>query len=177
MNYIGSKYSLLEDIKSILDQYSVPPEGIALDLFAGSGALGIEALSRGAQRVVFVDENPVCLRSIRENLDRCGFRSQTEILRGRLPAFFRKLAQVIAGKADIVLLDPPYNQVDKALLLESMHHFSLLKENARIVFEHFHKDVFNSVPTGFLLEKQKRYGDTSLTFFRYRPGEPAKYGK
>jgi 16S rRNA (guanine966-N2)-methyltransferase len=152
-------------------------EGDVLDLFAGSGALGIEALSRGARHAVFVDENPLCLRAIRENLERCGFQSQTEVLRGRLPSAFRIVGRALPRKADIVLLDPPYGGVKKASMLESMHRFSLLKENARIVFEHFHKDVFTTIPAGFFVEKQRRYGDTSLTFFRYLTGDIARHEK
>jgi hypothetical protein len=82
-------------------------DGDVLDLFAGSGALGIEALSRGARHAVFVDENPLCLRAIRENLERCGFQSQTEVLRGRLPAAFRIVGRALLRKADIVLSPAP----------------------------------------------------------------------
>jgi len=144
-----------------------------LDLFAGSGALGIEALSRGAARAVFVAENPACVHASWEDLERCGFQSRGEVLRGRLPDAFRSVGRMLPKGAGLVLLDPPYGAREKGSLLAAMERFSLLAERARIVFEHFHKDVFSSLPPGFILEKQRRYGDTALTFFRYLPGDPA----
>ena len=142
-----------------------------LDLFAGSGALGLEALSRGARHAVFVEANPICLRAIRENLNRCGFCDGVHVLKATLPRDFQKVKKVIPHRVDVVFLDPPYNAVGKTDLLEALQHFSLLKENARIVFEHFYNDASITVPADFFLEDQRRYGDTGLTFIEYKPGE------
>jgi 16S rRNA (guanine966-N2)-methyltransferase len=141
-----------------------------MDLFSGSGALGIEALSRGAQYAVFVDSNPVSIRCIGENLVRCGFASRAQVLQARLPDGFRSVRKALSGAVDIVLADPPYAWEGKTGILQSLHRFSLLNEHATIVFEHFHKDVFLSVPHEFFLEDERRYGDTVLTFFHYKPG-------
>jgi 16S rRNA (guanine966-N2)-methyltransferase len=141
-----------------------------MDLFSGSGALGIEALSRGARHAVFVDSHPVCVRCIGENLERCDFPSRAQVLQARLPDDFRSVRKVLSGAVDIVLADPPYGWDGKAGILQELHRFSLVNEHATIVFEHFHKDVFSSVPQEFVLEDERRYGDTVLTFFHYQPG-------
>jgi len=148
------------------------PGGSVLDLFSGSGALGIEALSRGARNVVFLDENPGCIRCIRDNLNRCDFHSGHRVLQGRLPEALETLRREDPPHVDIVLMDPPYGWEGKARLFQALHHCSLLREHARIVCEHFHKDVFPTVPAEFSMEKQRRYGDTVLTFLHYLPGEP-----
>ncbi len=146
---------------------------VVLDLFAGSGALGIEALSRGAGHVTFVDHSPVCARTIRKNLERCGFLDRAEVLRGRIPETFSKIQKAGGVQYDLVLLDPPYNYniLEKEKILHKLNGFYLLKENARIVFEHFQKDTFGTSPEGFIIEEQRRYGDTMLTFFKYVTGE------
>lgn len=156
--------------------FSILGEGVAggtvLDLFAGSGALGIEALSRGARHVVFVDENPRCVACVRENLHHCGFRTGHRIVRGRLPDVLQTLRAALPRPADLVLMDPPYGWTRRDALFESLDRCSLLKDHARIVCEHFHKDVFPRAPSRFLLEKQRRYGDTVISFFLYLPGDP-----
>jgi 16S rRNA (guanine966-N2)-methyltransferase len=141
-----------------------------MDLFSGSGALGIEALSRGARNAAFVDSNPACVRCIRENLVRCGFQSHAQVLQARLPDDFQIVSKVLPGAMDIVFADPPYAWEGRVAILQDMHRFSLLNEHATIVIEHFHKDVSLSVPHEFFLEDERRYGDTVLTFIHYKPG-------
>ena len=142
-----------------------------LDLFAGSGALGIEALSRGARHAVFFDQNIACIRAIHENLDRCGFKENATVLKGRFPDENERIKTAISGTYDIVFLDPPYGVPEKDRILEKLDRFSLLSKNARIVFEHASNDQIDLVPQGFVLEKQRRYGDTMLTFLTYQPRE------
>jgi 16S rRNA (guanine(966)-N(2))-methyltransferase RsmD len=147
-------------------------DGSVMDLFSGSGALGIEAMSRGARHVVFVEENPRCIRCIHDNITRCGFHSGHQVMRGRLPEALRTLTKMAPPPVDIVLMDPPYGWAGNATLFQALHRCSLLRDHARIVCEHFHKDVFPAVPAEFRFEKQRKYGDTVLTFFDYLPGEP-----
>ena len=150
---------------------------IVLDAFAGSGALGIEALSRGAERAVFCDEKQECIHAIRENLRKCELAGRAVVFRTRLPEGLAGIREALAEPCDLVFLDPPYGAGGKERILEGLHRFALLKERARIVFEHAQKDVFACVPEGFVVEGERRYGDTLLTFFDYRTGEERDDGR
>jgi len=143
----------------------------AVDLFAGSGALGIEALSRGAEFVTFVDRNTACLEAIRENLARCGFLQRAAVHRAAIPRDYAGIRRAVARQYDLVLLDPPYRLRDATALLTGLHRCSLLRENARIVLEHSTRHLVRSVPAPFAVQDQRAYGDTALTFFVYRRGE------
>ncbi len=149
---------------------------VVLDAFAGSGALGIEALSRGALRAVFCDHATECTRAILHNLKACSMRDRAVVLRAGLPAGLVRVRAALAEPCDLVLLDPPYGMAEKGEILEALHRFALLKERARIVFEHAEDDIFACVPAGFLVEDERRYGDTMLTFLNYQPGEKTSDG-
>jgi 16S rRNA (guanine966-N2)-methyltransferase len=150
---------------------------IVLDAFAGSGALGIEALSRGAERAVFCDEKPECIHAIQENLRKCELDGRAVVLRTRLPEGLARVRETVAEPCDLVFLDPPYGAEEKGRILEELHRFALLKERARIVFEHARKDPFACVPACFVLETERRYGDTLLTFLNYQPGDERDDGR
>ena len=144
---------------------------VVLDAFAGSGALGIEALSRGAGRAVFCDENLECTHAILENLKVCAMTDRAVVLRTKVPAGLRRVREALVEPCDLLFLDPPYGMEEKGRILEAFHRFALLNEHARIVFEHPQKDIFSCVPAGFRVEDERRYGDTLLTFLNYQPGE------
>jgi len=174
-----------EDVRPTLDRireslFSILGDTVAgsvvLDAFAGSGALGIEALSRGAKFALFCDENPDCARTIQGNLERCGLMDRAVVLRVKVPEGFSRVRKALAEPCDLVFLDPPYRAEGRGRLLEEFHRFALLKERARIVFEHSPKDTFAFVPAGFDVEGERRYGDTLLTFLNYQPGEKREDG-
>lgn len=150
---------------------------VVLDAFAGSGALGIEALSRGAERAVFCDEKLECIRAIQENLKKCELTDRAMVFRTRVPEGLSIVRKALAGPCDLVFLDPPYGVEGKEQILEELHRFALLKERARIVLEHSQKDAFACVPAGFVVEDERRYGDTLLTFLNYQPGEEGDDGR
>jgi len=140
-------------------------EGLSvLDLFAGSGALGIEALSRGAARAFFVDCHPDSIALTKSNL----------LLTGLADA--ATLAMMDAGKAlkrffaegklfDIIFIDPPYNDADLSQqVLNLMAEFLPLSENGVIVFESDCRSELD-LPDIFHLSGRKVYGDTALSFF------------
>jgi len=169
-----------EDVRPTLDRireslFSILGDtvvgSVVLDAFAGSGALGIEALSRGAKFTLFCDENPDCARTIQGNLERCGFTDRAVVLRVKVPEGFSRVRKALAEPCDLVFLDPPYRAEGRGRLLEEFHRFALLKERARIVFEHSPKETFACVPAGFDVEGERRYGDTLLTFLNYQRGE------
>jgi 16S rRNA (guanine966-N2)-methyltransferase len=122
-----------------------------LDLFAGSGALGLEALSRGAGSVTFVELNPPSLRALQENIAALGVADAVSVHRGDALRFVERLSQ---GEFDIVLADPPYSTDQAARLV------ALFRQNpfGRILsVEH----RFDQELEG---DNTRRYGDTAITF-------------
>jgi 16S rRNA (guanine(966)-N(2))-methyltransferase RsmD len=131
-----------------------------LDLYAGSGAVGIEALSRGAAHATFVEKGRAALASITENLRRAGL-SETAAVRGE--DVRRYLASAAAGddRFDLVVLDPPYEE--RAILPPLEGVITLLAPSATVVVKHFWRTTV-SAPDGLRLWRDRRFGETTLTF-------------
>jgi 16S rRNA (guanine966-N2)-methyltransferase len=137
-----------------------------LDLFAGTGAVGIEALSRGAARAVFVERDPDALRALRANLAALGLgRAQARIVPGDAVAALPRLGE---GEApfDLVFLDPPYAGNLASRALAALAAGSLLHAGSRIVVQHFAKTP--PAPAKGLVRagEPRHFGETALTFFR-----------
>ncbi|MEL6682933.1 MAG: 16S rRNA (guanine(966)-N(2))-methyltransferase RsmD [Pseudomonadota bacterium] len=133
-------------------------EAKVLDLFAGTGALGLEALSRGASHVTFVDKGRVAVRLIRENIGKLGRDGNTRLLATnatRLPA---------GTACNLIFLDPPYGQNLGMSSLMSAQSQGWLAPGALIVWE---ESMAQTAPPGFILEDQRRYGDTWISFLRH----------
>lgn len=147
-----------EAIFSII-QFDVPGASV-LDLFAGSGQLGIEALSRDAAHCVFVDKNPSAVAVIKANVTDCNFNGVSRVLNMDSLEYLK----VAKSGIDIALLDPPYNNglIEKALpLLESK-----LNDGAIVVCEH-EKELTPAESFGRLnLHKRYRYGKICLTVYK-----------
>ena len=124
-----------------------------LDLFAGSGALGFEALSRGAERVVFVERARGALDTIRANVDLLGAASDVDIRSGDAMLYVSRLS---AGSFDLALADPPYGKGFAASLIE---HFEATAFASQLWVEHRTTDVTPDLP-GL---RQRRYGDTLIS--------------
>lgn len=142
-----------------------------LDLFAGTGALGLEALSRGAACAVFVDQHREALAALRSNVDRCAVTfPEVEVLALNVPAALSRLA-VQERRFDLIFMDPPYGQdwIPKTLdLLDAV-----AAPGALVIAEHHEKDaVPESVPPWQVVDR-RRYGTVCLTFFG-RMDEPAE---
>lgn len=148
-----------------------------LDLYAGSGALGIEALSRGAKWAVFVESALECVETIRSNLERCGFSGQAVVIRGALPTALSRVPRSPGQAFRLVLMDPPYGSPSAAATLEGLHRFSLLAEDATIVWEGGSKERPQPPKGLFRPEKDRTYGNTTLLFLRYAPGEKRSDGE
>ncbi len=135
-----------------------------LDLFAGSGAIGIEALSRGATLSVFVDEDAVCIDNIRRNLKATVFMEKGKVLKydviKALGYLFRE-----GQSFDYIFLDPPYKAEVITKVLEVLKEKPLLAKKGCIIIEHHIKNA-GWVSAGFELSRQKFYGDTVLSFLR-----------
>ena len=147
-------------------------EGLdVLDLFAGSGALGFEALSRGARSAVFVDPARAAVLALRANVETLGVHESSAVRAVEAGAALRALGR--EGRAfGLVFLDPPYASADPAALFGAMREARVLVPGAWIVFEHAAKVDAPAVPD-FELRFTRTYGDTALTFYRW-PGQEAQ---
>jgi 16S rRNA (guanine966-N2)-methyltransferase len=137
-----------------------------LDLFAGTGAVGLEALSRGAAHVVFVERDRDAVRALRANLAALGLgAAEARVLRGDALATLPRL-EGTTPPFDLVFLDPPYAGDLAGRALPALTGRSLLRPGARVVVQHFFKTPPPAVPG---LEREgapRRFGETALTFFR-----------
>jgi 16S rRNA (guanine(966)-N(2))-methyltransferase RsmD len=151
--------------EAIFDLLGPPGEGQAysgsvLDLFAGTGALGIEALSRGFNNAVFVESDRVALGLIRENLARCGYEGRCRVEAQDVFEFLKVLDA--AAPFELVLLDPPYGQQLVAKALQRLSQSSWVKAGGRIVCEGERDLELGEQAGSFVRAKHKRYGDTSV---------------
>ncbi len=136
-----------------------------LDLYAGTGALGIEALSRGAKRAVFVERDRVALEALRANLGVLGLQErEAEVRRGEALDVLRS-ARARAETYDLVLIDPPYRRVSDLGGELSLALASLLAPQARVVVE---SDRRAPLELPGEIVKERRYGDTTITIHRHR---------
>ncbi|GGC80461.1 putative rRNA methyltransferase YlbH [Thalassobacillus devorans] len=140
--------------------------GQALDLFAGSGGLGIEALSRGFDHCVFVDKHPKAIQTIYENLKTLDIEEQTEVF--RTDAFRAMKAAGKRGlKFNIIFLDPPYQQVSYEKLVEAIREHDLLKDEGIIICEHDADEHLPDELAGVPLMKHEVYGGTiAISIYR-----------
>lgn len=131
-----------------------------LDLFSGSGALGIEALSRGAKEGVFVDNGIRCISIIKENLSDCGFLGK--VIRGDVYKVIKRLEK---GSFDIVFADPPYGRDLARNLLLELDKSGILKNSCFVIIEHSKREYIEESPNWHKL-REKRYGDTRVSVYR-----------
>lgn len=137
-----------------------------LDLFAGTGAVGIEALSRGAARAVFVERDRAARQALRRNLAalRLG-RAEARVVAGEAVAALRRLAGSEAP-FHLVFLDPPYAGDLAARALAALGGGALLAPGARVVVQHAARQALPEVAGVLRAEGTRRYGNSALTFFR-----------
>ncbi|ROQ92342.1 16S rRNA (guanine966-N2)-methyltransferase [Desulfosoma caldarium] len=134
-----------------------------LDLFAGTGALGLEALSRGAACAVFVDQHREALAVLRSNVDRCGVTfPEVEVLAVNVPVALSRLAAQ-KRRFDLIFMDPPYGLgwIPKILALLD----AVAAPDALIIAEHHEKDAVPDRVSLWHLVDRRRYGTVCLTFF------------
>jgi 16S rRNA (guanine966-N2)-methyltransferase len=127
---------------------------VVADLYCGSGAMGIEALSRGAAKVYFVDTDPQCLVAAKDNLAPLQLSGDAIFLRASLPIWSPP------RDLDLILADPPYGPLDLASVLHDVHAERVVVENDR------HMDA----PEGWTVTKTKRYGTTLVTMLEPNQG-------
>ncbi|MCW4681003.1 16S rRNA (guanine(966)-N(2))-methyltransferase RsmD [Bacillus pumilus] len=141
--------------------------GWALDLFAGSGGLGIEALSRGFDHCIFVDRDMKAIQTIKGNLNQLELIDQSEVFRNEAK---RALAAIVKREESFqaIFLDPPYKDQQLKALLDMIDEHALLTDDGVIVCEH-DKDVILPEEAGQLyISRQELYGLTGITIYRKR---------
>ncbi len=142
-------------------QFDIPGAKV-LDLFGGTGQLGIEALSRGAERVVFVDAGEDACKLIRENLKRTRLEGQGSVVRSDYLAYLQRCRE----KFSLVFLDPPYAEVFLENSLNKLMEIDILQSGGIIVTERpFDKALDLELP-GFERSRDYKYGKTLVTIFR-----------
>ena len=133
-----------------------------LDLFAGTGAMGLEALSRGAQFSMFVDQGEEAVRLIRENVQLCGVEDRSRIIQGPAAQAIRRLG---SGNElfDLIFMDPPYGKgyIEKTLDILG----EVARDDALVIAEHHVKDEAPQVSGIWQLDRERRYGDTLISVY------------
>lgn len=139
-----------------------------LDAYAGTGSLGIEALSRGAERAVFAERSSRVLGVLRENLHTLGVESRAEVFRGDVPQVLRRLAAAVPPRCfDWTFLDPPYQGEEAARALAALSGQGLIAPGGGVVVETSRYHPLEDVP-GYRRLDERRYGDTVVVYLEPR---------
>ncbi len=156
-----------------------PPSARVLDLYAGSGALGIEALSRGAAQAVFVEQDARACRQISENLRSLGLAGRGSVSSGRVLALLPQLVQSVSRSAPFswVFADPPYDSDELPRLVAQLCRLPILSGDAQIIVERSRRDADQlaqqlqavAAESSLQLTDSRRYGDTVLLFLSLTP--------
>jgi 16S rRNA (guanine(966)-N(2))-methyltransferase RsmD len=141
------------------------PDAHVLDLFAGAGGVGLEALSRGAAHATFVEKDPRAVAALRENVDALGVREHARVLKGDV---HRELARLHGEGARfrIVFLDPPYDADLVAPTLEQLGGGGLTATDGVVIAQHFTKRAPAESVGRLVAFRTRRFGETMLTFYR-----------
>ncbi len=130
-----------------------------LDLYAGSGAVGIEAVSRGAKRVVFVEQDRKNVALLKKNLSLCSDEDDITLFEGAAADFLRNNR----GPFDIVFIDPPYADTENGL--QWLSCCDTIRPQGQAIIEHFHKVALPDTVGDLMFSRRYRYGGTVLSFY------------
>jgi len=137
---------------------------VVLDLFSGSGSLGIEAASRGANKVTLVENSKKCIEIIKKNVQKTKLSGKIEVVQQEAE---RYLALQSATECyDFIFMDPPYLKGFIEPLLETIDEKKLLAFDGKVIIEHDMKDVLQEAYGELLLDKKKKYGKTAVSVYR-----------
>ncbi|TFE00386.1 16S rRNA (guanine(966)-N(2))-methyltransferase RsmD [Jeotgalibacillus salarius] len=138
--------------------------GTGLDLFAGSGNLGLEALSRGLDRMIFVDKDRKAFQTIKDNIQKCSYEKQTELFRNEAERALKAVAKREI-KFECIFLDPPYKnkQLDMYLAYINEHH--LLSDTGVVMCEHDASTIVPEASGNLIRAKHEIYGTTGISIY------------
>jgi len=135
------------------------------DLYAGTGGVGIEALSRGAGKVLFAEKDPRVARLLAENIKLTGLNNKAEIVHCDVDLALRRVAQR-CEKYDIIFADPPYRQGLAATMLNTLARYPVWQVDVLIVLETDSNEELPEDTGVFVLWRREKYGDTALSFYQ-----------
>ncbi len=148
----------------------IPPEliegGRVMDAYAGTGALGIEALSRGARWADFIERDRAMCQRVRESLEAFGFAETSHVY----CATVKKGIEFLSEPYDLVLMDPPYAESGTDEIMAQMANAGLLKEKSLLVLEHSSRVAPVERAGAMALSRTRRYGDTAVSFYHLESG-------
>ncbi len=136
------------------------------DLFAGTGAVGLEALSRGAAKVLFVEKNPIAGDSIHRTLTQFKISASNRVLTEDVSLAIQNSILVGWAPFDVIFMDPPYRLPNIQELLRQIEEANLIAPTGRIIYEHFHKTIAPLSIGAWTLIRTARYGDTGFSFYQ-----------
>lgn len=151
------KESLFASIYDYID------ESIVLDLFAGSGNLGIEAISNGARKCYFVDNNMECIKVIRDNIRSFKIESNSEVIKSDYKIALKKFGSN-GIRFDIIFVDPPYKYCIREELFKMLIENGLVSKGGIVVYEYSNKEEY--IDDSFKLLKSKKYGDKYIDIYK-----------
>ena len=136
-----------------------------LDVFAGTGIMGIEALSRGADEALFIDKSSRAMQLIKKNLALCGYEDRSRVLKRDIldGSKFESLAE--GGRFDVAFIDPPYGKDLLPPVLKMISHCDVLKPGAVVVTESAKSDPLPERSGFLVLSSRKIYGDTKIDIY------------
>ncbi|MEH7075076.1 16S rRNA (guanine(966)-N(2))-methyltransferase RsmD [Neobacillus drentensis] len=138
--------------------------GIGLDLFAGSGGLGLEALSRGLDKVIFIDRETRAIQVIQENIKACKFEEQAEVFRNDADRALKALIKRNIS-FDYIFLDPPYKKQQLVSLMEKMDKQDVVRKDGIVVCEHSFDVELPEEVGRFSQIKHEKYGIIAITIY------------
>lgn len=140
------------------------PGSVFCDLFAGSGAIGVEALSRGADKCWFCDSDRASIRLVKFNLRTCGIGDEAKVITGD----YKKALRKVSGKVDIFFIDPPYESGVYESCLSQIEILDLLTDDGIIITEHDSRTDMPDETDMLVKSRDYRYGKTVLSVYRKR---------
>ncbi len=163
MNTRPTSDRIRESIFNILSD--LVRDAVVLDLFAGTGAMGIEALSRGARYAVFIEQNRDALATISQNIGKCSLENRSKIMRWDIVKNLNCLRNM-QDPFTLVFMDPPYNQNMVEPALQNLIQSGSLAAGAVIAAEHTPEEMVQA--QGLEITDQRRYGKTTVSFLSYK---------
>lgn len=151
--------------EALFDIIGTPIQGASfLDLFAGTGAVGIEALSRGVKKVVFIEKELKCVKIIKENLKKTKNCQNAAVYKMDYLSGLKLLAKKNC-LLDYIFLDPPYNMGLANISLSEISKLPILNKNSFVIAQHYKREAVKDKLNNLKLFKQKIYGECCLSFF------------
>jgi 16S rRNA (guanine(966)-N(2))-methyltransferase RsmD len=153
-------------LKSVLFSVLSDVSGyVVLDMFAGTGSLGIEALSRGASRAIFVESEFICMSCLQQNLENCGLKNRSMVVKADALHFTAGAPETL-GRFDLILADPPYGADLVQRCLEVVSASGKLAPGGILVLEHASDEKPSAAAGGLELVKRKEVGQSTFSLYR-----------